>query len=200
MLWNGNQVFADLWSGSYTERTVLSGSEEQLRQRLEKHVWKLASDIGPRNTARSECLQEAAAYVQDQFQRSGFSPTSQEFSTFTGHRVRNIEATIPGVDLTEAIVVGAHYDSIDIPEGCPGANDNASGVAALIEMAAHCAQKGAAAQALPSIRGLYQRGAPVFWRRTNGQLCVRPRVETHTRKPHGDDLPGDCGLLFHPTE
>ena len=47
--------------------------------------------------------------------------------------MRNIEAELTGtVRADEILVLGAHYDSV---EGCPGANDNGSGVAALLEVA-----------------------------------------------------------------
>src|SRR6266403_3585506 len=50
----------------------------------------------------------------------------------------NLEVTIPGkAKSNEIVVVGAHYDSV---EGAPGANDNASGVAALLEISREFAQ------------------------------------------------------------
>ena len=50
-----------------------------------------------------------------------------------GHTVRNLEVILPGQTRPEEIVVvGAHYDTV---YGCPGANDNASGIAAVLELA-----------------------------------------------------------------
>jgi len=48
-------------------------------------------------------------------------------------RFRNLEADLPGRTETEEIIlIGAHYDSVI---GSPGVDDNASGVAAVLELA-----------------------------------------------------------------
>jgi hypothetical protein len=111
---------------------TLSGEEEALRDRLEGHVRMLADEIGERNFVEKEALDEAARYVERSFREMGYAVEIQEYAlgdlTF-----RNVEATLPGADRAdEVVVVGAHYDSA---EGTPGANDNASGVAALLELA-----------------------------------------------------------------
>ena len=48
--------------------------------------------------------------------------------------LRNVIGTVPGSDPRRVVVVGAHYDTKDLP-GFVGANDGASGTAALVELA-----------------------------------------------------------------
>jgi Zn-dependent M28 family amino/carboxypeptidase len=97
---------------------------------LEQHVRALAETIGERNLGRPEALEEAARYVERAFSESGYRPGAQSYSV-EGAPVRNIEAALPGAS-SEVLLVGAHYDTAP---GTPGANDNASGVAALLELA-----------------------------------------------------------------
>lgn len=91
----------------------------------------LAGAIGERNMWHPAALGQAARYVEDQLRAQGDVAESQEF-TAGGVPVRNVEAVRPGATAAaEIVVVGAHYDSVI---GSPGANDNASGVAALLEI------------------------------------------------------------------
>ncbi len=93
---------------------------------------ELAGTIGERNVFHPQALEDAARYISRDLDASGFQPSSQPF-TALGREVRNIEAELTGTERADEIVVlGAHYDSV---EGCPGANDNGSGVAALLEVA-----------------------------------------------------------------
>jgi Peptidase family M28 len=98
----------------------LSGEGRALSLRLRLHVAALAA--AERNTD----LETPARYIEAAFSRLGFEPQSQYFES-GGRKVRNIEAG------SGSIVVGAHYDTVP---GSPGADDNASGVAVLIELAA----------------------------------------------------------------
>jgi len=93
----------------------------------------LSSEIGDRNLARPAALESAATFIEGRFASCGYaSVRRQEFSVGTAG-VRNLEVVLPGsVRPDEFFVVGAHYDTA---EGAPGADDNASGVAALLELA-----------------------------------------------------------------
>ena len=109
-------------------------TEEQLLLMgvLKNHIHVLAEDIGPRNIWRYEKLKEAAGYIENNFRESGYEVISQEYSV-ENKKVRNLEARITGETAPEEIIViGAHYDTV---EETPGANDNGSGIAALLEMA-----------------------------------------------------------------
>ncbi len=103
-----------------------------LEGRLMGHVGVLGSRIGERNLHRPLALRAAAAYIREAWAYQGFPVTEETFDV-GGQRAINLVAEQKGVARAGAIVlVGAHYDSV---VGSPGANDNATGVALLIEMA-----------------------------------------------------------------
>jgi acetylornithine deacetylase/succinyl-diaminopimelate desuccinylase-like protein len=103
-----------------------------LEERLRCHVHVLAGQIGERHVWRPQALRAAAEYVRGEFQAMGFAVATQAYDVH-GVRCENLEATIPGSGRAgEIVLAGAHYDTV---AGSPGANDNASGVAGLIEIA-----------------------------------------------------------------
>jgi len=92
----------------------------------------LSEEIGERNLWRDGTLDATADYVEETFQSMGYAVSSQVY-TAQATSVHNLEAVHGGTSLAEEIVlIGAHYDTVS---DSPGANDNASGVAALIEIA-----------------------------------------------------------------
>ena len=110
----------------------LTDDELNLRKNLVVHVEKLAVSIGERNLEHYAALQSAADYIQHRLEEFGYRPTTQTY-TVSGKTVTNITAEVHGVETpSEKIVIGAHYDSVT---GTPGANDNASGTAAVLELA-----------------------------------------------------------------
>jgi len=110
----------------------LSDAEKVARGRMQEHVEVLAGDIGERNMSHYDALNEAAHYIQGQFRLIGLATTEERYQV-DGKVVRNLIASVPGsARPQEFIVIGAHYDSV---WGSPGANDNATGVAALLEIA-----------------------------------------------------------------
>jgi len=102
---------------------------------LRRDVATLAVEIGERNLrdeARYRRLRDASDFIAGSLARMGHVPTRHEY-TAAGRRADNIDVEITGADLPEEIVVvGAHYDSAS---GSPGANDNGTGVAALLALA-----------------------------------------------------------------
>jgi Zn-dependent M28 family amino/carboxypeptidase len=99
---------------------------------LKAHIDTLAGAIGERNVWQCAALERAADYIADTFQRHGYTASRQPFEA-NGRRVGNVFATLPAsASGPEIVVIGAHYDSV---MGCPGANDNATGVAAVLELA-----------------------------------------------------------------
>ena len=118
------------------ELPPISAAERQLEIRLRNHVEALASNIGERNVWHRKELDRAARYITDALTACGLTVASQEYETH-GTTVRNVAAELPGVTRPdEIVVVGGHYDSV---LGCPGANDNGTGVAAVLELAARFA-------------------------------------------------------------
>ncbi|TFH38542.1 MAG: M28 family peptidase, partial [Chrysiogenales bacterium] len=89
----------------------------------------LSVDFGERTVRRFENLEGTRDFIIDYFNRYGSRPVEEVYQA-AGRRVSNVIAEIRGSEIPESyIVVGAHYDTV---EDTPGADDNASGVAALL--------------------------------------------------------------------
>ena len=95
------------------------------------HVESLAGEIGPR-PAGSKADRRASRYVKTWFEEFGYDVTRMPFSLPQGGRSWNVVARVPGGSKATPLLVGAHYDTV---AGSPGANDNASGVGVLLELA-----------------------------------------------------------------
>jgi len=108
----------------------LTAEERELEASLRRHVMAIASR--EHNLEHPEALEAAAKEIERVLAGYGYAPAAQRFEAL-GREVRNIEVEIKGgAKPDEIIILGAHYDSVS---GCPGANDNGSGVAALLELA-----------------------------------------------------------------
>ena len=99
-------------------------------ERLERHVRVLSQDFHPRDWKHVVNLDRCAEYIDMHFRNAGATTTSQVFTARDG-QYRNVIGRF-GIGQGPKIVIGAHYDSCG---DTPGADDNASGVAALIELA-----------------------------------------------------------------
>lgn len=102
---------------------VLAVSEEQLRRHLE-------ALMGERSVMTPAALARAEAYVAVQLAQAGWSVRRQPLR-WMGEAYHNVVATLGGAT-TQRLVLGAHFDTV---EGTPGADDNASGIAVLLEAA-----------------------------------------------------------------
>lgn len=97
----------------------------------------------PTRNSRSDGADQAARWIRDRFIASGYKPEDVEYHPFKlgGRTCRNVVCIRPGTRTKAPIVViGAHYDSrsakVDKPDApAPGADDNASGTAGLLELA-----------------------------------------------------------------
>lgn len=116
--------------GFFGRSRVARGAPAVDPARLEAHVRKLAETFVPRDEAHPENLDRAAGYVREELQSAGGRVEDQPFQV-RGTTYRNVIASF-GPETRERIVVGAHYDAAG---PYPGADDNASGVAGLIELA-----------------------------------------------------------------
>jgi len=125
--------------------TPLAWSQESLVDRLKKHVYTLADDSLQGRKAGSEFTRLAADYIAAQWKEMGVTPLVGEsfFMPFRGNQYRNVVGVIRGnhpILKDEYIVVGAHYDHLGTKDKdgetviYNGADDNASGTAAIIEL------------------------------------------------------------------
>jgi len=120
-----------------------------LAEHLRKHVDVLAELIGERNTAHPGGLDAARAYLRRELTAMGHVVTDQPFDVHNRKAV-NLEVLLPGRKPSlPTLVIGAHYDSAN---GTPGADDNASAVAILLEIARSLAQKNARRQLKRTVR------------------------------------------------
>lgn len=99
-----------------------------------EHLVHLSSVIGYRPEG-SPAEEEAASYIASCFENFGYEEVhKQTFRLDNGALSSNVFVVDPGTRSTLALVVGAHYDSAG-GTGSPGANDNASGVGVVLELA-----------------------------------------------------------------
>jgi len=112
-----------------------------LEGRLMEHVRTLGGTIGERNLDQPAALRAAADYIRQEWRRQGFEVTEERFEVL-GQPCANLAVEHKGSRQPGVIVlVGAHYDSVI---GSPGANDNATGVAILLEMSQALRREGLA--------------------------------------------------------
>jgi len=112
------------------ELPALDTGMQLSRDRLNAHVHALAEDIGERHYQRRAALDRAADYIEKSFRDMGYNPVSEIYSD---KLYRNIVVNLYGKQRRdEVLVIGAHYDTVWLS---PGADDNASGVAVLLEIA-----------------------------------------------------------------
>jgi Zn-dependent M28 family amino/carboxypeptidase len=104
-------------------------NREEIRERLLAHLKYLSVTLGERSIYRPQNLKAAETYVHEQFTRMGYTPRRQTF-IYQRQEVSNI---IVGDQNPQGYyLLGAHFDTV---AGTPGADDNASGVAVLLEVA-----------------------------------------------------------------
>lgn len=118
---------------SLTEITSAQvGISGQIIVNLKKHVFELSHNIGERNYWNYQNLNKAAEYIKTRFKEYGYDIELQSY-VLDNKEFSNIIAIKKGGNSPEQIIiVGAHYDTV---MGSPGADDNASGVAGLLELA-----------------------------------------------------------------
>src|SRR3989441_9746021 len=101
------------------------------RGRLEAHARMLAETSPPRHWKRQDNLDRAAAYVAARLGEAGARVTEQVYAVEAAGRYRNVIGSF-GPEAGERVIVGAHYDGAG---PFAAADDNASGVAGLLELA-----------------------------------------------------------------
>ena len=126
----------------------LNKQQISMKGELKNHVYQLSEEIGERNLTNYEGLEKTVDYITGKLKTYGYDINIQEYTVPAGklrrhwkscnydrHKYKNIVAELKGTGKSdEIIVIGSHYDSVPIA-GCKAANDNASGVAAVLELA-----------------------------------------------------------------
>jgi hypothetical protein len=111
-------------------------ADADLAVALRADVEVLAGEIGPRQAFAGSSLVRAADFVERRLAGAGWQVRRQRFEV-PGATCANLEVERRGTAKPdEIVVIGAHYDTV---RGTPGADDNASGVAALLALAAEFA-------------------------------------------------------------
>lgn len=110
--------------------TKVKKSAKVESEKLKNHVEKISNEFYPRNFFNQSNLNKTADYIKTEFEKTGAKVSEQNYR-IEGRDYRNIIA-IFGNESNERTVIGAHYDSCG---ETVGADDNASGVAGLIELA-----------------------------------------------------------------
>jgi len=110
----------------------LTDTQRTVSARLRSDVERLAGSIGRRSTFHPRQLADAMLFVKSELADAGYTSRDHSFVE-RGTATPNIDATLPGTtSAAEIVLIGAHVDSF---QGTPGADDNASGVAALLALA-----------------------------------------------------------------
>ncbi len=113
---------------------ILSGHRHEkygILKNARNTIHFLAMELGERTIRKYDNLQKARRFIMERFTEYGASPVEEKYIV-DGKEVSNIIAETRGTEHPEKIIlVGAHYDTI---EDTPGADDNASGIAALLEI------------------------------------------------------------------
>ena len=118
--------------------SVASAAPESLVDRLRRDVGTLCEN-GERSTMVPENLEAAAVFIERELAAAGYRAERQTYRVERdGVESSNVIAEIRGSTRpNEIVVIGAHYDSVT---GTTGADDNASGVAALLALARRSAK------------------------------------------------------------
>ncbi len=116
-------------SVSFPHQAVVPGGDNI--SRLYEHVKHISVNIGSRSVHDYDAIEATKNYIESTLQNLGYAPTRQDYE-YSGRVYSNIIASIRGAESPgETIVIGAHYDTV---YGTPGADDNASAVAVLLEI------------------------------------------------------------------
>ena len=179
----------------------------EIRRHLETHLSFLSVELGERSIYRPANLQAAEDYVFRNFTAMGYEPRRQTY-IYLREQVSNIiagEETPSGYYL-----LGAHFDTVS---GTPGADDNASGVAVLLEVARlarqltlprHWAFAGFTCEEPPAFftpymgSRVYAKQARKRHHRILGMLCLE-MVGYYSRTPGSQSLPLALRFMGYPT-
>ncbi|MGE5457374.1 MAG: M28 family peptidase, partial [Methanococcaceae archaeon] len=123
-------------SNSDVPDSVIKNILSEINQDSIKKYIKSLQDFGERNY-NSFNAGRAAQWIRDRYTAMGYSEVSIDSFYLPNQPpfAKNVTAMLPGKKTNEYIIIGAHYDSRGSGSLAPGADDNASGVSASIEIA-----------------------------------------------------------------
>ena len=114
----------------FSDKAALSREKKIILKNVKNLISFFSQEVGERNPGKYENLQRARKFIFDSFTRHGHTPVEQTYRV-EDKEVANIEVNIKGLKQPNNIVlIGAHYDTV---LDSPGADDNASALAALCE-------------------------------------------------------------------
>jgi Zn-dependent M28 family amino/carboxypeptidase len=185
-----------------------ANNDTQLTANLTRHVDRLAGLIGPRHLSKPEAFAAAAQLVERELTDAGYEIQRQTYLA-GGQEVANIVAQLPGSSKKdESVIVGAHYDT---NPSTPGADDNASAVAVMIEVARRMRALqpartvrfvGFACEEMPYFHTgemgsqAYARGCRARGERIRGMLCLE-MVGYYKNGPGSQQVPPAIPRIFH---
>jgi len=186
---------------------TLSPDRNTVRERLEAHLRFLSETLGDRSVYRPGQLKAAEDYVREQFREMGYQAERQPF-IYLRQEVANV---IAGQRPHQGYyILGAHFDTV---AGTPGADDNASGVAVLLETARLArdlgpdlpwAFVGFTTEEPPAFFTPYM-GSRVYAKQARqagdalvGMLCLE-MVGYYLHEPESQELPFPLRFLGYPT-
>lgn len=142
-----------------------------LERELRATVGELAGPLAGRNIFNPARLRACEEYLRARLGATGCAVREQAFGCRT-ERVRNFEVEFRGTSRAdEVLVVGAHYDAVELREGlCPAANDNGSGTAAVIALAGLFAARGVSPAVTVRFVLWVNEEPPFFWTDVMGSL------------------------------
>jgi Zn-dependent M28 family amino/carboxypeptidase len=127
---------------------------------LRRHVEVLAGEIGERNVARPQALAAAERFITGVWSAQGHAVAAQRYEA-AGIDCANLEVVVRGKSRPdEILLIGAHYDTV---EGSPGADDNASAVAALLEIS-HALAHARPARTVKLVAFVNEEAPFYFWK------------------------------------
>lgn len=147
----------------------LTSQEGETVERLHHDVSFLADSIGEREAVSAyPGLERASAWVRGRIEETGATADVQEYRVRRGRAVQNFTARVgsrSGARAAAFVLVGAHYDAVAVT---PGADDNASGVAAALELLRRL--QAAPAECEVRVTFFTNEEPPFFWSDSMGSL------------------------------
>jgi hypothetical protein len=162
----------------------LTATEIKLQDRLKSDVETLSFKIGRRNFDSYQNLVAAKDFLNRELEQAGYTVREQKYE-IDGKSFSNLEVEIPGSSRAdEILVIGGHYDSAF---SSPGANDNATGAAAVLALA----REFIGTKPMRTLRFVEftNEEPPFFWTKNMGSL-----VYAQAAQERGDRIVGMFSL------